>query len=93
MNVYVRTLDSLLQELEIRSINFMKIDVEGAELEVLRGASRTLSESGDVCVVVASYHYPGEERDVVRFLSSRGFRCKTYIVRGEVYVCGVKGRC
>lgn len=92
LHVRVRTLDSLLQELGVRSINFMKIDVEGAELEVLRGASRTLSESEDVCVVVASYHYPKEERDVVRFLGSMGFKCKTYIIRGEVYVCGVKRR-
>jgi FkbM family methyltransferase len=36
--VHVNTLDNLLQQNEIKEINWIKIDVEGAELEVLKGA-------------------------------------------------------
>ena len=38
-----RTLDSLLAEIDIHSVDVMKIDVEGAELGVLRGAQQLLS--------------------------------------------------
>ncbi len=37
------TLDSILQINEINEVNWIKIDVEGAEFEVLKGATKTLS--------------------------------------------------
>jgi FkbM family methyltransferase len=40
--VKIRKLDSLLQELRDFSVDILKIDVEGAELQVLRGATETL---------------------------------------------------
>ena len=39
------TLDGYCQEHSVEHIDFMKIDVEGAELQVLRGAARLLSSS------------------------------------------------
>lgn len=40
--VAVRTLDDFVREHNIKSINFMKIDVEGFESEVLRGNQQML---------------------------------------------------
>ena len=37
------TLDSILELNEINQVNWIKIDVEGAEFEVLKGATKTLS--------------------------------------------------
>ena len=40
--VHVRTIDTYCTETAVRNIHFLKIDVEGHELEVLRGAQRML---------------------------------------------------
>ena len=42
--VKLATLDSILERHEIESVKVVKIDTEGAELEVLKGASKYLSE-------------------------------------------------
>src|SRR5262249_32425901 len=42
VEVQVRRLDDVLDELQLRRIDFVKIDVEGAEREVLAGAERLL---------------------------------------------------
>jgi hypothetical protein len=42
MKVQGRTLDSIVRESAARRVSFIKIDVEGAEVEVLRGAVEIL---------------------------------------------------
>lgn len=44
IEVQVRTLDNIAKELEIERINFLKIDVEGFEEDVLLGAKQLLKE-------------------------------------------------
>lgn len=48
--VNVRTLDRFAAEHGIKRVNFLKVDVEGYELQVLRGATRLL-ESGEIDLV------------------------------------------
>lgn len=52
VRVRTRNLDSLMNELGLDSIDVLKIDVEGAEHEVLEGFTRIQ----DVAVVVGEYH-------------------------------------
>ena len=42
----IRTLDAVCRELGIEKIDFLKIDVEGHEIEVLRGATGMLAKRG-----------------------------------------------
>jgi FkbM family methyltransferase len=52
IEVEADTLDNLLRSKGITSVNWIKIDVEGAEYEVLKGAMETLAESKDISILV-----------------------------------------
>lgn len=74
--VQVKTLDRLLEELNLKKIDIIKIDTEGAEMPILRGAEKTLKNNPNAKIIVASYHYPGETEEVQNFLQERGFKTK-----------------
>lgn len=48
------TLDNLIDELGIGRVDFIKLDVEGAELAVLKGAKETMARG--TRMVIAAYH-------------------------------------
>lgn len=73
VNVSVDTLDSIVSQMEIKKMDLIKIDVEGFEMQVLRGAENTIKENPDIKMVIASYHYPSEVREVSSYLAERGF--------------------
>src|SRR5919108_1690460 len=52
IEVEAYTLDNLLQTSGINQVNWIKIDVEGAEYEVLRGAKEILSANSDIAILV-----------------------------------------
>jgi FkbM family methyltransferase len=54
IEVNANTLDNLLQEnkIPIDQVNWIKIDVEGAELEVLKGSTKVLSKSRDISLLI-----------------------------------------
>jgi FkbM family methyltransferase len=52
LEVEANTLDNILNENNIQRVNWIKIDVEGAELEVLKGAVDTLSSNKNITLVI-----------------------------------------
>jgi predicted CoA-binding protein len=61
----------------------LKVDVEGSEVEVLRGASKILTSAKNVKISCASYHYTDEIYDVSRLLHKMGFKIlvsRNYII-------------
>lgn len=75
----VHPLDRVLQEYGLHSVDFLKLDCEGADLEVLLGADRTLEELNTLGVLVEVW-FQKESRecgytffDIHEYLTSKGF--------------------
>ena len=54
VEVETTTLDNLMRELGLDNVDFIKLDAEGAELDVLKGAGETMSKG--TRIVIAAYH-------------------------------------
>ena len=52
IKVNSNTIDNIVQTYSLSQVNWMKIDVEGAELDVLRGAETTLSCNKNMSVLI-----------------------------------------
>ena len=68
----VRTLDGLLVEQGLDRVDFIKLDVQRAETEVLRGARATLESNRDVSILFEETADPAGSASV-RFLREFGF--------------------
>jgi FkbM family methyltransferase len=80
--VPVATLDSLLEAADASRLDFIKIDVEGAELHVLKGGSGVIESFRPAMLIeiearhTARYQYSPE--DVVTWLTERGYAMYTW---------------
>ena len=86
IEVEVKTLDQLVDELKLSKVNFIKIDAEGAELDILRGAEKTLKEN-NVFLAIAAYHTPNEIYELSKHLRKMGF---TVFSEKNMYVYAFK---
>lgn len=69
------SLDDMVFENSLPMPDFMKIDVEGAELDVLKGAARIL-EKKQTSFLLATHdcHVPGIEKQCLEYLESIGYK-------------------
>ncbi len=75
VEVNANTLDCLLQLNQIREeeVNWVKIDVEGAEFEVLKGATNVLSKSKDIALLI-EVHGSDNYKPILNFLNLYNFK-------------------
>ncbi len=80
------TIDEIVSQFELPRVDFIKIDAEGFEYEILKGADSVLSGK-NLKLAIASYHdLPNGEREmpkIVSHLKERGFN--VYTKSGYVY--------
>lgn len=87
----VERLDDLLTKCGIKQVHYLKIDVEGFELPVLRGACEVMAASPAIVVqteLVASHarRYGYEISDIVRLLTKLGLKPYKADAKGDVAV-------
>lgn len=91
VEVEADTLDNVLQSAGVDRVNWIKIDVEGAELEVLKGALGTLSTNKGISLLI-EVHGMETYGPVMELLRSQDFKIdfeKTYD-NGEKHVIASK---
>lgn len=71
--VEVRNLSSILRKLNITSVDMLKIDAEGCEFEVLKGAEDFLSYQKIRKISVAAYHSKEELKIISEYLQKFGY--------------------
>jgi hypothetical protein len=91
VEVNANTLDNLVEQNGIRpeNVNWIKIDVEGAEYEVLRGAHNVLSNSNDLTLIIEVHgsNNNNKYKSIIELLDLYNFKIKfekTY-VGGDVH--------
>ena len=65
-NVLIRTLDSIINEHKIAKVDYIKIDVEGFDYEVLKGAETTIRRDQPIIQIEFS---PRDHNKLLEFLS------------------------
>jgi FkbM family methyltransferase len=90
VEVNADTLDSILKLNEVNRVNWIKIDVEGAEFEVLKGSTKTLStENVSLLIEIHNIEDPSHYDNIVEFLKYHNYEItfeQRYDGSGESHV-------
>ena len=69
------TLDTYCKDLP--KISFIKADIEGFELALLKGAEQTIARNQPLKIAICTYHKQDDERELQEYLRKRNFTGQT----------------
>jgi FkbM family methyltransferase len=86
--VSVKTIDGIIEKLQLTRIDILKIDVEGAEFKVLKGAKESL-KNGKIFRIVAELHTPFIQKPerIISFLRKFGYTVTVNNASQYLYAC------
>ncbi len=87
IEVETDTLDNILTELNIDSVDLLTCDVEGAEIELVKSLERYLTEKRIKNIALGAYHHPRNREIMIPLIQSKGFKDVIYDER-EGIICG-----
>ncbi|MEM3449248.1 MAG: FkbM family methyltransferase [Nitrososphaerota archaeon] len=67
--VKVNTLDYIVKKFALPKVDFIKMDIEGAEADALIGAKETIQEYAPY-IAMSAYHLPDDQRKLSQILKS-----------------------
>lgn len=70
-DVPCKTVDKLLSEIKVKKVDWLKIDVEGAELMVLEGSKQTLIDNEQMKLIIEIHRHNDK---VLKFLRSMSYK-------------------
>lgn len=71
--------NSMLDSIIDKKINYLKMDIEGFEIDGLIGAKRLIDEATEFCCAICSYHGENDETLITSKLQEYGLRCTTSV--------------
>ncbi|MGD6932916.1 MAG: FkbM family methyltransferase [Candidatus Bathyarchaeia archaeon] len=74
LKVKTSTLDSIIAKYQVKNIDLLKIDVEGAELNVLAGAAEALDRGNVDRIIIEVHEYVVNLKEVVAFLHDKSYK-------------------
>jgi len=82
-----RTLDDIVTALSIKKIKLVKIDVEGAEMDVLRASGKILNDIRPILIVEYGMNtwpiFNSSAQDLQKFIAEKKYRCWLYNIEGQ----------
>lgn len=87
--IKANTLDNLMSQYSVSNVKWIKIDVEGAEYEVLKGARSLISTSEDLNIIIEVHSYSNYTEKLLKFIESHKLKIKfekTYKENGSMHV-------
>lgn len=78
------SIDDTVERLSLPRVDFIKMDIEGAELQALNGAKRTLLRFHPK-VAISLYHSLDDFKTVPRFLDDLGLKYRFYLDHHTIY--------
>jgi len=75
VEVQAYRLDTLLPRLGVERVDLLAADIEGAEVEMVKGGDMFFTKKKVKNVAIAAYHRPENPGLIMNFLIQRGYRC------------------
>ena len=90
-DVAVTSIDSFVKEKNITHVEFIKIDTEGYEANILEGARQTIQKWKPV-IAMSAYHNKNDKENLPKLLKeiSSDYVCELHKSAEEDFICYVK---
>ncbi len=81
IQIDVDTIDNIVLDLGLEKVTLIKMDIEGAEIEAIKGAKKTLTKLKDIRLIIAAYHETVSGIKTYRFLVPYLERLKFRVIK------------